>query len=339
MVSLFYHSGSVITGGTSSRSSAKLHPVTRSLSKPAHPELVEVEARMDLNQFRVFYHAAKFKSFSSAAEALSVTRPLISIRIKQIEEAYGVKLFERSGRGVQLTNAGEVLFSYAERVFNLIKEADSHLEDMKGIGVGTLKICTGLTVGTYYLPPLITAFQKQYPRIEIRMKVKNKKEVVDDILSFTDDLGFVGNMDPDKRIIITPLWEEELMVVVSRSHELAKFPTISPSKLNHQTFIVRERGSGTRELVEETLRRSRISVNTTLELGSDEAIKRAVEVGLGASIVPGRVVKEEVKKGSIRAIRLSGETPILRYCAIHHKDKYVSNIIRAFIDMAKVCRV
>ncbi len=294
---------------------------------------------MDLNQFRVFYHAAKFKSFSLAAEALSVTRPLISIRIKQIEEAYGVKLFERSGRRVELTNAGEVLFSYAERVFNLVKEADSHLEDMKGVGVGTLKICTGLTVGTYYLPPLILAFQKRYPHIEIRMKVKNKKAVVDDILSFTDDLGFVGNMDSNERLIITPLWEEELAVIVSRSHELARSPSLPPSKLNHQTFILREQGSGTRELVEETLKRSKISVKTTLELGSDEAIKRAVEVGLGISMVPRRVVKEEVKKGVIRAIRLSGETPVLRYCAMHHRDKYVSNVIRAFIDMAKVCRV
>ncbi len=294
---------------------------------------------MDLNQFRVFYHAAKLKSFSQAAEALSVTRPLISIRIKQIEEAYGVRLFERSGRRVELTNAGEMLFSYAERVFNLVKEADSRLEDMKGIGIGTLKICTGLTVGTYYLPPLITAFQQQYPQIEIRMKVKNTRAVVQDILSFTDDLGFVGNMDPNEDIVITPLWEDELAVIVSRSHALARCRSLPPEKLHHQTFILREQGSGTRELVEGTLERCKISVKTALELGSDEAIKRAVEVGLGISMVPKRVVREEVKKGSIRAIRLSGETPILRYCTIHHKDKYVSSVIRAFIDMAKVCRV
>lgn len=294
---------------------------------------------MDLNQLRVFYHAAKHKSFSQAAEALFVTRPLISIRVKQLEDAYGVKLFERAGRGMALTNAGEALLSYAERIFTLVKEADTRMEDMKEINVGTLRICTGLTVGTYYLPPLITAFQKKYPNIEIQMKVKNKKEVVGDILALRDDLGFVGNMEPNANIIVTPLWEDELAIIVSRSHALAKCATVAPSQLNAQTFIFREKGSGTRELVEGTLRRHRIAVNTTLELGSDEAIKRAVEVGLGTSIVPLGVVKEEVRKGVIRVVRLAQESIVMQYVMLYHKDKYISRIIGAFIDMAKASRV
>jgi DNA-binding transcriptional LysR family regulator len=167
---------------------------------------------------------------------------LISFRIRQLEEAYGVKLFERSGRRVALTDAGEVLLSYAEKVFTLIKEADSHLEDMKGIASGTLKICTGLTVGTYYLPPVITAFRQQYPNIDIQMKVKNKRGVIEDILSFTDDLGFVGNMDPHEHVVITPLWEDELVVIVSRTHALAKGSAHPYSALNGQAFILREKG-------------------------------------------------------------------------------------------------
>jgi DNA-binding transcriptional LysR family regulator len=294
---------------------------------------------MDLNQLRVFFHAAKLKSFSRAAEALFVTRPLISIRVKQLEDAYGVKFFERTGRGMALTNAGEALFSYAQRIFTLVAEADTHMEDMKEIKFGTLRICTGLTVGTYYLPPLITAFQKKYPNIEIQMKVKNKKEVVDDILALRDDLGFVGNMEPNATIIVTPLWEDELVIIVSRSHPLAKCATIAPSQLNAQTFILREKGSGTRELVESTLQRHRIAVHTALELGSDEAIKRAVEVGLGASIVPLGVVKEEVRKGVIRAVRLAPESIVMQYVMLYHKDKYISRIIGAFIDMAKASRV
>jgi DNA-binding transcriptional LysR family regulator len=290
---------------------------------------------MDLNQFRVFYHAAKSRSFSAAAEALSVTRPLISFRIRQLEEAYGVKLFERSGRRVELTNAGEALLSYAEKVFTLIKEADSHLEDMKGIAQGTLRICTGLTVGTYYLPPVITAFRQKYPNIDIQMKVKNKRGVIEDILSFTDDLGFVGNMDPDENVVITPLWEEELVVIVARTHALAKGSPHPYSALNGQPFILREKGSGTRELIEETFRRRRVSVKTVLELGSDDAIKRAVEVGLGASIVPMGVVRPEVRRGSIKAVHLPGEPVVLRYCMFHHKDKYLSHTLKAFMATAR----
>lgn len=293
---------------------------------------------MDLNQLRVFYHAAKLRSFSSAAEALFVTRPAISIRIKQLEASYGVRLFERTGKRVELTNAGEVLFAYAEKVFNLLKEADSHIEDMKEMTSGTLKMCTGLTVGTYYLPPLINAFQKKYPNIEIQMKVKNKKGVLEDILSFTDDLGFLGNMEPNEKIVVTQLWEDELILIVSRSHKLAKFDTISPSRLNDQTFIMREKGSGTRELIEEKLRANKISVKIALELGSDEAIKRAVEVGIGMSIVPRRVVKNELRRDLVRAVRLLNELITMQYCMIHHRDKYISNIIRAFIDVATACR-
>jgi DNA-binding transcriptional LysR family regulator len=290
---------------------------------------------MDLNQLRVFYHAAKLKSFSLAAEALFVTRPLISIRIKQLEDAYGLKLFERTGKRVELTNTGEVLLSYADKIFNLIKEAENHMEDMKGITFGTLKICTGLTVGTYYLSPLINAFRKKYPKVEIQMKVKNKKGVLEDILSFTDDLGFLGNMEPNENVVVTQLWEDELTLIVSRSHDLAKIGAISPSRLNDQTFIMREKGSGTRELIEEKLSANNISVKTALELGSDEAIKRAVEVGIGVSIVPREVVRNELRRGLVRAVRFLNEPIVMQYCMIHHRNKYISNTIRAFIELAK----
>jgi LysR family transcriptional regulator, transcriptional activator of the cysJI operon len=106
---------------------------------------------MELNQLRVFYHVAKFKSFSLAAEALFVTRPAVSISVKRLEDHYGLRLFERAGKKIVLTNAGEILFAYAEKVVNLVKEADNRLADLNGGFSGTLKISSGLTIGTYYL--------------------------------------------------------------------------------------------------------------------------------------------------------------------------------------------
>jgi DNA-binding transcriptional LysR family regulator len=269
-----------------------------------------------------------------AAEKLFVTQPLISTKVKQLESSYKTRLFERFGRKIEMTHAGNILFEYADRIFNIVKEADTHMEDMKGIGFGNLRISAGLTLGTYYLPPLLSAFTKNYPNIEIHMKVKNKKEVMEDILSFKDDLGFVGYMESNEKLVITPLWEEELVLIVSSSHEFAKRKTISLSKLNGQPFILREKGSGTRELVEEKLNKKRISVKVVMELESHEAIMRAVEAALGICIIPTCAIKREAERGLFKVIRLTQERIFLKYYMIYHKDKYLSTIIQEFIKMA-----
>jgi len=289
---------------------------------------------MDFRQLWVFYNVAKYKSFSIAAEKLFVTQPLISIKVKQLENAYKIELIERSRRKIALTNAGEILFSYAEKIFNIVKEADNNMEDMKGIKFGNLKISAGLTLGTYYLPPLLASYRKKYPNIEIQMKVKNKQEVIGDILAFRDDLGFVGYMEFNEKLVITPLWEEELVLIVSPSHEFARLKSVPLSKLNGQPFILREKGSGTRELIEEKLDKGQVSINAVMELGSHEAIKRAVEVGLGISIIPTCAVKREVDAGPLKIIRLTKKKIFLKYYMIYHKDKYLSHIIQAFIEMA-----
>ena len=160
---------------------------------------------MDLKPLWTFYNVAKHKSFSLTAEKLFVTQPLVSTRVKQLEDRYKVKLIERSRRKIKLTDDGEILFSYAEKIFNLVKEADNHLEDVKKLNYGHLKISAGLTLGTYFLPPLLAAFRKKYPHIEIHMKVRNKQEVIGDILSQTDDFGFIGYMEPDGKLELTPV--------------------------------------------------------------------------------------------------------------------------------------
>jgi LysR family transcriptional regulator, transcriptional activator of the cysJI operon len=288
---------------------------------------------MDLGQLRVFHQVARLKSFRAAADALFVTPPAVSIKIKQMEERYGLRLFERAGRKVELTDAGEALLGYAEQVFRLVKEADDHLNDLKGGMTGNLRISTGLTVGTYHLAPLINAFSKQFPSVDIQMNVTNKKGVVDGILSLKDDLGFVGNGPFDPNLVAARLWEDELVVITSKSLSFGDKPTILPAELGQQPLIVRERGSGTRECIEESLRRQGVATKTFMELGSDEAIKRAVAVGLGISIVPVGVVENEVKLGIIREYRLKAQRLHLDYFMIYHKDKYISRLIKAFMEL------
>jgi DNA-binding transcriptional LysR family regulator len=288
---------------------------------------------MNFNQLWIFYNVAKHKSFSSAAEALFLTQPAISTQVKLLENYYKIRLFDRYGKKIKLTCAGEVLFSYAEKILNLIKEADSVIEDIKGTNSGILKISASLTMGTYYLPNILSIFKRMYPNIEIQMMVGNSEGVIENVLSFNSDLGFIGHMVSHEKLIITPSIEEELVIIVSPSHEFASQKAIKLSKLNGQYFILREKGSGTREEVEGKLKMENVVVKVIMELGSNEAIKRAVEAGLGISIISANVVEREVDAGLLKMVRLSPKKIKRNFYIIYHRDKYLSSIIRSFLQM------
>jgi DNA-binding transcriptional LysR family regulator len=192
----------------------------------------------------------------------------------------------------------------------------------------------GVALGVALLVPAAAA----QPSVRVRaatqlvLRTSQSPRGLDIEGSLTDDLGFVGNVPVNPNLAVTPLWKEELVVIAKTSHSFGKTPTIRPSDLSHQPLIVREKGSGTREYIEGRLRRHGVAIKTVMEIGSDEAIKRAVAVGLGISIVPVGVVAKEVKRGLIKPYRMDGETLYLEYFMIWHKDKYLSNLIRAFMD-------
>jgi len=289
---------------------------------------------MQLNQLWVFYHVAKRKSFSQAAKVLCLSQPSVSNQIKLLEESYGLKFFDRSGRKIELTNPGEVLLSYAERIFNLAKEADSVIEEIKGLKTGEIQISASNTLGAYYLPDILDHFRKKYPGIEIRMNTGYTEAVVEDILSFRSELGLIGRVVVHPNIVVIPLWEEELVLIVPPGHPFASRCEIDASELQGEPFIMSERGSGVREITEEILSKAKISPDVVMELGENEAIKRAVSSGLGMTIISAAVAGRELETGSLKAVKLRGAGIFRRFYIIHHKDKYISRLIRAFMDEA-----
>jgi DNA-binding transcriptional LysR family regulator len=288
---------------------------------------------MRLNQLWVFYHVAKYGSFSQAAEALFLTQPSVSNQVKLLEDAYGLKLFERFGR-TRLTHPGEVLYSYAERIFTLAKEADGVIEELKGMKGGVIKITAGSTLGAYYLPDIIDRFRKKHPQVEIRMAVGYTQTVVEDILAFRSDLGLIGQAVSHPNIVATPLWEEELVLIVAPDHPFAHARRIDISRLKDQPFIMSERGSGVRTITERLFQRTEVSPRIAMELGENEAVKKAVASGQGITIISATVARGELEAGTLRAVRLAGDRLIRPFYIIHHKDKYLSRLIRAFMDEA-----
>jgi DNA-binding transcriptional LysR family regulator len=229
-----------------------------------------------------------------------------------------------------------LLLSYAERVFNLSDEIEEALRQMKSLDRGRLKIGSSRTIGSYYLPQLFEIFKLKYPHIEIQMDISNSSRVIEEILSFQNDIGFIGIDYFHKNLVLKPFIKERLVLITPPDHELTRKKVISFKELNGQKMIMRERGSGTMELIKKELTKNKVSVETVMELGSNEAIKRAVEAGLGVSIISNNVVKREKDQGRIKVLHFSSNKDIIRYFyIIYHKDKYLSDLLKAFLDVAR----
>ncbi len=291
---------------------------------------------MNFNQLRIFYSVAKNSSVTLAAKELFLTQPAVSIQIHLLEEDHSVKLFDRSGKGITITEEGRLLLSYAERIFNLSDEMEEALRQMKSLDKGRLKIGSSRTIGSYYLPQLFEIFKLKYPHIEIQMDISNSSRVIEEILSFQNDIGFIGIDYFHKNLVLKPFIKERLVLITPPDHELTHKKVISFKDLNGQKIIMREKGSGTMELIKQELTKNKVSVETVMELGSNEAIKRTVEAGLGVSIISNNVVKREKDQGRIKVLHFSNNKDIIRYFyIIYHKDKYLSDLLKTFLDVAR----
>ena len=289
---------------------------------------------MNMNQLKIFYTVAKKRSFTMAARELFLTQPAVTIQIQKMEADYETKLFDRVGKKIFLTGSGKILISYAEKILTLFAQAEEALIDVKELKSGKLNIGASATVGSYYLPKIFEVFRKRYPNIEIQMNLTNSHQVAEDIRAFTNDLGFVGELHNYERLVIIPFLEEELVLVVSPDHPFAHKKKVSLEDLGGHPFILRELGSATRELVEESVARKGVSLKVVMDLASNEAIKKAVEDGLGISIISKYVVKKEVDQGLLKMVPFAKEKIMRKFFIIYHEDKYLSSTLRAFLNVA-----
>ncbi len=289
---------------------------------------------MKFNQLKIFYTVAQKKSFTLAARELFLTQPAVTIQIQKLEADYETKFFDRVGKKIFLTESGKILYSYAEKILALFAQAEEALIDVKELKSGKLTIGASATVGSYYLPKIFEAFGKEYPDIEIQMNLTNSHQVAEDVLAFKSDLGFVGELRNYDRLMIIPFLEEELVLIVPPDHSLAHSNGVSLEDLAGQPFIAREVGSATRELVEERIGSKGVSLKIVMDLASNEAIKKAVESGLGISIISKYVVQKEVDQGLLRIVPFREEKLMRKFFIIYHEDKYLSSTIRAFLNVA-----
>jgi DNA-binding transcriptional LysR family regulator len=291
-----------------------------------------MDTKVNLNQLRIFHVTAKAQSFTRAAEALFLTQPGISKHIKELEDYYGTRLFDRLGKKVILTQAGVILFGKTEIIFNIIDQTKVEIDELQGLSRGVLNIGASVTIGIYLLPTILGRFRSLYPNIDVHLDIALNRQVIDKVLDSSIDFGFLGAPVDDDRLKLGPFFDDELVLIVPGNHEWAGREAVDPHELIYCPFIYSGRGSGTRSIIEERFDRMGIVLKNTMEFGNTEAVKKAVEAGVGVSIVSKVAVSREEHLGVIRTLGVSEVDFHRTFYFVHRKDKYLSNLDKAFLQ-------
>lgn len=242
---------------------------------------------MDLQQLRVFREAAKVGGFTRASEELHLSQSTISLHIKQLEEDLGCTLFLRTGKRVYLNEAGRLLLQYVDRIFQEIKNADMAVRELNELQRGTVRLGSGATTLTYLLPPILAAYQRKYPQIELIVTTGSSEMLAQAVHDQKIDLAVVMQpVQPNLSIEILPILHEELVYVVSTSHPLATKKILDPEDLNGVPLIGFFQGSAMQAHVDKYLEAMGVKPRITMELENIEVVKAMVRAGLGAGVLP-----------------------------------------------------
>ena len=288
---------------------------------------------MNLNQLKIFYLAAKKRNLSLAAEELFITQPAVTKGIQRLQEYYEMKFVDHIGKKLVLTDAGEVLYEIAEKIFELESKAEESIRDFQLRKRGRMRILSSESFGDYYLPRIIIPFSKAYPLVRITMNILPTEQVVENTAMLNNDLGFISYPVEHKKLLVKEVLEDQLVIITPPNHPLARHPGLAPRHLEDQMLIMHESGSAPRKAFESYIRKNALDVEVHLELSSNRAIKRAVEDGLGIALISRKVANEEIVSKRLIAIPLSDPSMTRRFYMVHHKDKYLSESLQNFITM------
>ncbi|ALS21543.1 MULTISPECIES: selenium metabolism-associated LysR family transcriptional regulator [Paenibacillus] len=264
---------------------------------------------LNFHQLHIFYTVAEKGSFSHAAQALHMTQPAVTMQVQSLEDYFGTKLFIRSTKRVELTEAGRTLLPFALRSIELMKETDISMSKFTHMLEGRLHLGASLTVGEYILPRLLGPFSAEYPNISVSMKVNNTKLILEEVLNHQLTFGLVEAEVKHPDVHTEAVLSDELKLIVPQNHPLAERERIPLEEMLKYPFVLREQGSGTRRVMEEELAKAGCDVSMlkiVMELGSTGAVKSAVEAGLGISILSQSSVRHEAALGVLKVKDVEG---------------------------------
>lgn len=288
-------------------------------------------------RLQVFHTVARLLSFTKAAETLHMTQPAVTFQVRQLEEHFNTRLFDRTHNRISLTDAGKRVYEYSDRIFSLYSEMENAVREMTGDISGVLMIGASTTIAEYMLPALLGDFKKQYPDVNVQLRVSNSDGIVHMVETNVIDLGVVESPVMNKNLVVEVCRMDQLVAIVPPHHSLADRGSANIEDLLAFPYICREEGSGTREVIAEYMNRHGVSssqVNLTMELGSPESIKGAVEAGMGVSIISRATVQKELQLGTLVALTL--DPPLERpFSFVHQKQKFRHRAMDELLDFAR----
>jgi DNA-binding transcriptional LysR family regulator len=290
---------------------------------------------LDIHQLEIFAKVAELKNFSKAAQEMYLTQPTISQHVSSLENYLGIKLFDRMGKEVALTRAGEILYRYAKQITALRGEAQQALDHFRGKKSGHLTLGASTIPGEYILPSLLGKFKREYPSISVTLRIGDTEEIIDELLTSKIELGIIGAKISHARLHYASFVEDELIVVVPRGHRWWKKTSIGIQELCDEPFIMREAGSGTRISMEKRLDEIGIPpdrLKIIAEVGSTTAVKQAIKAHLGVSLISERAVEEEIRLQQFRKVPIKKAEFKRTFFIIQDKKRSTSPLCKALIQ-------
>lgn len=287
-------------------------------------------------RLQVFHTVAKVMSFTKAAETLHMTQPAVTFQVKQLEDFFNTRLFDRTHNKITLTDAGRVVYEFSDNILELYEKMNSQVRDLTGEVSGSLVIGASTTIAEYMLPCLLGAFKKQFKDVNIRLQVGNTDAIVSMVENNMIDLGLVEAPVNNKNLEVEVCRIDEMQVICPMDHPLAKRTEVTIEDVRKYPFINREEGSGSRSVIDSYVREQGFSMsdfNIVMELGAPESVKMAVEADVGLAIVSRTTLMKELKLGTLKALPLN--PPLRRpFSHVRQKHKFRHRAVGELLDFA-----
>jgi DNA-binding transcriptional LysR family regulator len=282
---------------------------------------------------KIFIAVCEYKSITLAAEKLYLAQPTVSLAISELEAHYGVKLFDRISRKLYLTELGMQFLNYATHIVSLFDEMEKGIKNWDYFG--TLRIGASITIGTLLLPQYVSLFYQTYPHIKVHAVIDNSEEIEQRVMVNDIDFALIEGVIHNPHIKSLQFMEDEMILICGNNHVLSNTKQLNIEQLKKYDFILREKGSGTRELFDSTMLIHNIDIKPIWESVSTQAIVKAVSAGLGISVLPYRLVKSELETECIKHIIIKDVSFKRQFYIIYHENKFLTSSAKEFINLCK----
>jgi DNA-binding transcriptional LysR family regulator len=286
---------------------------------------------MTVRHLKIFVAVCEEGSVTKAGQRLFMAQPTVSFAVAELEKHYGVKLFDRISKRLYLTDAGHKLLAYARHIVSIFDEMEAGIRG--GDNNGILRIGASITIGNCLLPSLLIAFAARKPGVDVKIQVDNSEKIERSVLDNRIDFGLIEGVSHSSQIVSEAFRDDELVLLFAPGHRWEAQAAVKPDELKNEPFLMRERGSGGREIVESAMFLHDIKIEPAWESISTQAIVRAVTNGLGVTVLPLLLVANHLARGALLTRPIEGISLKRKFTVIRHKNKYITSAMKEFIDL------